>query len=73
MYSHSVVQPNGPGTRPEYYMHQLNGWSMTSDQDTFLKGATAFKNAVDSTREYREAAIARANEMQSKRESGGSL
>jgi len=63
MYAHSAAQPNGPGTRPEYYMHQIKGWSMTSDQDTFLKGATAFKNAGDLTAEYRNAAIAHANEI----------
>ncbi|KAH0565141.1 hypothetical protein GP486_001474 [Trichoglossum hirsutum] len=63
MYGHSIAQPEGPGTRPEYYMHHLKGWNMTGDQDTFLKGATTFKNAVDLTREYRDAAIAHANEM----------
>ncbi|KAI9776051.1 MAG: hypothetical protein M1839_000654 [Geoglossum umbratile] len=61
MYGHSVAQPDGPGTRPEYYMHQLNCWGMTGDKDTFLKGATAFKNAIDLAEEYRDAAIARAN------------
>lgn len=62
MYSHSVAQPNGPGTRPEYYMHQLNTWGMTGNKDAFLQGATAFKNAEDLTEKYRNAAIARANE-----------
>jgi hypothetical protein len=63
MYGHSVAQPNGPGTRPEYYMHQLNALGMTGNWNTFLEGATAFRNAMDLTREYRDAAIARANEI----------
>jgi hypothetical protein len=63
MYAHSIAQPNGSGSRPEYYIHQLKGYSMTSDKETFLKGATAFKNAMDLTMEYRNAAIARANEI----------
>ncbi|WEW61564.1 hypothetical protein PRK78_007055 [Emydomyces testavorans] len=63
MYGHSAAQPNGPGTQPEYYMHQLNAYSMTGDQEIFLKGATAFKNAMDLTKEYRNTAIARANEI----------
>jgi hypothetical protein len=63
MYTHSTAQPNGPGTRPECYMHQLKGWSMTGDKEAFLQGATAFKNATDPTEEHRKAAIARANEM----------
>jgi hypothetical protein len=63
MYAHSVAQPNGPGTRPEYYMHQLRSFAMTDTADSFRQGATAFKNAMDLTAEYRNAAIARANEI----------
>ncbi|KAI4154574.1 MAG: hypothetical protein LQ340_001583 [Diploschistes diacapsis] len=61
MYGHSVAQPKGPGTRPEYYMHQLRSFAMTDFTDTFLDGATAFKNAVDLTEEYRNAAITLGN------------
>ncbi|KAH0563109.1 hypothetical protein GP486_002327 [Trichoglossum hirsutum] len=63
MYGHSIAQPNGPEMRPEYYMHQLDAWSMTGNIKKFLEGVTAFKNAVDLTEEYRDAAIMRANEM----------
>ncbi|KAF2457518.1 hypothetical protein BDY21DRAFT_385781 [Lineolata rhizophorae] len=62
MYSHSVAQPNGPGTRPEYYMHRLRSFSMVDSAATFLDGATVFKNAVDLTEKHRNDAIARANE-----------
>lgn len=64
MYAHSVGQPNGLGTEPEYYMHQMGTWGMTdnSDRNTFLRGATAFKNALDMTRECRDEAISSANE-----------
>jgi hypothetical protein len=63
MYGHSVAQPNGPGTRPEYYMHQLGAHAMTHSKDSFRQGATAFKNAMDLTSEHRNSAIARANEI----------
>jgi hypothetical protein len=63
MYGHSVTQPNGPGTEPHYYMHQLRGITMTDSKDAFLQGATVFKNAIDLTAEQRNAAIARANEV----------
>ncbi|KAI4162736.1 MAG: hypothetical protein LQ342_003623 [Letrouitia transgressa] len=63
MYSHSVAQPNGPGTQPEYYMHQITTWGMTGNRDTFRDGAKAFKNAKDWARGARNAAIARANEI----------
>ncbi|KAF2229648.1 hypothetical protein EV356DRAFT_455391 [Viridothelium virens] len=63
LYNHWVAQPNGPGTRPEYYMHQLNTWSMAGNKDAFLQGATAFKNALDLTREQRNAAIGYASDV----------
>lgn len=66
MYGHSVAQPGGPGTRPEYYMHQIKTWVMTSDQEPFLRGATAYKNAMDMTAEYRKAAIEHANSVASR-------
>jgi hypothetical protein len=61
MYGHSIAQPNGPGTEPHYYMHQLGDFSMTHSTDTFLQGATAFKNSKDLMKEYRNTAIAQAN------------
>jgi hypothetical protein len=71
IYSHSVAQPNGPGTQPEYYMHQVNGWSMTGNQNSFLQGATAFKNALDLTAEYRNDAITHANKIAQSAEGEG--
>ncbi|WEW59006.1 hypothetical protein PRK78_004474 [Emydomyces testavorans] len=62
MYGHSVAQPKGPGTRPEYYMHQLRSFAMTDTADSFRQGAVAFKNAMDLTEEYRNDAITQANE-----------
>lgn len=63
MYAHSVAQPNSPGTLPQYYMHQLGNVGMTHSKDTFLQGATLYKNAHDLTEEYRNAAIVHANAM----------
>jgi hypothetical protein len=68
MYACSTAQPNGPGTQPEYYMHQIGTWSMTdnSNQKTFLRGATAFKNALDLTKKYRDNVITQANKIVSR-------
>jgi hypothetical protein len=63
MYSHSVAQPNSPGTRLEYYMHQLRSFAMTDTPESFRQGATALKNAMDLAKEHRDTAIARANEI----------
>lgn len=48
--------------RPEYNMNQLNAYSMTGNADTFRQGATAFRNARDLAKEWRDAAIKQANE-----------
>jgi hypothetical protein len=63
MYGHSVAPPNGPRTRPEYYMHQLGAYAMTHTNSSFRDGATAFKNALDWTTEHRNAAIDHANSI----------
>lgn len=63
MFTSHLAQPTSAGGRPEYYMTQIKCWAMTSDPETFRKGATAFRNARDWTKEQRDEAIARANEM----------
>lgn len=47
MYTNQYAQPTTPGQRPEYYMHQLNGWSMTGNINQFRQGATAYRNGRD--------------------------
>ncbi|KAF2452267.1 hypothetical protein BDY21DRAFT_425261 [Lineolata rhizophorae] len=64
MFAHHLGQPNGPGSEPEYYMNQLGAWAMLGDLETFLKGATAFRNAQAWTEAQRDAAIAHANAIQ---------
>jgi hypothetical protein len=61
VYVHSIAQPKGPGTMPEYYMCQLGSFAMTNSVDTFREGATAFKNALAMTEEYRKDAITQGN------------
>jgi hypothetical protein len=62
MYTSHPTQPTGPGDRPEYYMNQLNTWGMTGNPETFRRGATAFRNARDWTKERRDKFINTANE-----------
>jgi len=62
MYTIHPAQPNGPESRPEYYMTQINGWSMTGNAESFRQGVTAFRNARDWTKEQRDEAIKLANE-----------
>ena len=62
MYTSHPSQPNSPGRPPEYYMNQIKGYSVTGDPETFRKGAAAYRNARDLTKEWRDEAINRANE-----------
>ena len=45
IYTSYPAQPDGPGTRPEYYMHQINTYGMTGNLETFRQGATAFRKS----------------------------
>ncbi|KAL2752767.1 hypothetical protein ACRALDRAFT_213132 [Sodiomyces alcalophilus JCM 7366] len=54
LYTHHVTPPTGPGGRPEYHMTQVKAFAMTSDRDTFVQGATAFRNARDSAQRHRD-------------------
>jgi hypothetical protein len=63
MFSHYTAQPNGFGTQPEYYMHQLRSFAMTDTKITHVQGLAALKNAEDWTKKMRDTVIARANEM----------
>jgi hypothetical protein len=63
MYSIHGAPPNDPGNRPEYYMHQIKAYAMTSDAETFRKGAAAFRNLRDWAEEQRNDAIKLANNI----------
>jgi len=62
IYTSHPARPNGPGSRPEYYMTQINTWGMTGNAETFRQGAAAFRNARDWTKEQRHEAIRHAND-----------
>ena len=62
IYTSHSAQPDGAGSRPEYFMNQVGTWGMTGFPDTFRAGATAYRNARDWAKEQRDEAIRRANE-----------
>lgn len=45
LYAHHITAPAVPGGQPEYYVAQLRGSTVTKSRDTFVEGATAFRNA----------------------------
>ncbi|KZZ94157.1 hypothetical protein AAL_05124 [Moelleriella libera RCEF 2490] len=69
LYAHHVTEtPSGP----EYHMTQLKGYTLTSDRETFVAGATAFRNARDLARRQRTGFIGAANVRASQSESAAS-
>ncbi len=61
LYTHHVTPPTAPGGRPEYHMTQIKAFALTGDRDTFVQGATAFRNARDLAQSHRDSLIQTAN------------
>jgi hypothetical protein len=62
MYATHPTAPIGSGNSPEYHTTQLNGWTVTGNRDTYLQGATGFRNGRDLAKEWRDEFISAANE-----------
>ncbi|KAM3496841.1 hypothetical protein MY10362_009788 [Beauveria mimosiformis] len=56
-----MTGPTADGGRPEYHMTQLKGYTLTGDRETFVTGATAFRNTRDLARRQRDTLIQEAN------------
>ncbi|UNI16672.1 hypothetical protein JDV02_003088 [Purpureocillium takamizusanense] len=61
LYSHHITAPSAAEERPEYHMTQLKAYALTSDRETFVAGATAFRNARELAKRYRDTFIQTAN------------
>ncbi|KAK4186402.1 hypothetical protein QBC35DRAFT_270291 [Podospora australis] len=61
LYAHHITPPTAPGGRPEYHMTKLRGFDMTDSRETFVQGATAFRNARDVAQRHRDKFIQAAN------------
>lgn len=61
MYAHHATAPATASSQPEYHMSQLSSFSMTNARDTFVEGATAFRNARDLAKQHRDNFIQAAN------------
>ena len=66
------TEPAQPGGDPQYHTTQINGFHMTGNRNTFLEGATWFRNARDWAKEQRDEFIARANERADEEEEASS-
>ncbi|EPE05966.1 hypothetical protein F503_02795 [Ophiostoma piceae UAMH 11346] len=61
LYAHHLTAPTSEG-RPKYHMTQLRTFAMTDTRETFIRGATAFRNARDLSKQHRDSFIQAANE-----------
>lgn len=61
MFTVHPLPPAKPDREPGYIMTHLNSWSMTGNYDSFLQGATAYRNGLDWAKQQRDEAIKRAN------------
>lgn len=68
LYAHHVTGPTAIEERPGYHMTQLKAYALTSDNEAFVNGATALRNARDLAQRQREAFIRSANAWASQTE-----
>ncbi|KAK5093869.1 hypothetical protein LTS08_008803 [Lithohypha guttulata] len=61
MYTSHPTAPQTSGEQAEYHMTQVKAFAMTSDRETFQKGATYYRNARDLAGAQRESFIEEAN------------
>ncbi|KAL8296420.1 hypothetical protein RB597_005820 [Gaeumannomyces tritici] len=61
LYTHHITEPATSGGLPEYHMTQVDAFAMTAKREAFVQGATAFRNARDLAKQYRDSFIQAAN------------
>lgn len=61
LYAHHATVPSIADGRPEYHMTQLKAYALTNDRETFIQGASAFRNARDLAKRHRNDFIEAAN------------
>jgi len=63
IYAMHPTEPAQPGGAPQYHTTQVRSFAMRDTPERFREGATWYRNSMDLSKEYRDTAIARANEI----------
>ncbi|KAK2593518.1 hypothetical protein QQS21_008784 [Conoideocrella luteorostrata] len=63
MYATHAIAPSTPGGETGYVMTQIDTWGMTGSRDAYCRGAAAYRNGRDWTKQKRDEAIDRANKI----------
>lgn len=61
LYAHHTTAPPTSNGRPEYHINQLRAFGMTDARETFVQGATAYRNLRDLAKRHRDTFIQDAN------------
>lgn len=61
LYTHHTTVPTTLQGRPEYHMNQLRTFGMADTRETFVEGATAYRNLRDLAKQHRDTFIQDAN------------
>lgn len=61
LYAHHTTAPVTKEGRPEYHMTQLKAYALMSDRESFVQGATAYRNLRDLAKQQRDTFIEDAN------------
>lgn len=61
LYAHHTTQPTSEEGPPTYHITKIRGFDMTDTHETFVQGATVFRNARDLAKEHRDRLIQAAN------------
>ncbi|KAK2748574.1 hypothetical protein FQN57_000709 [Myotisia sp. PD_48] len=62
LYTHHIIPSMKEGRESETIMTQLNGYAMTGNRETFIQGASAYRNLRDWAQEQRDEFIENSNE-----------
>ncbi|KAL2433920.1 hypothetical protein ABEF95_012877 [Exophiala dermatitidis] len=65
IYATHPTQPLTAGGTAEYHMTKIRGFDITDSKKTFIEGATAYRNARDLAKTYRDTFIEQANQRAS--------
>ncbi|KAF2195829.1 hypothetical protein K469DRAFT_546232, partial [Zopfia rhizophila CBS 207.26] len=61
MYITHVTASNRPGSLVKYHITELGSWNLKDDKESFMRGATVFRNARDLVKEFCDQVIEEAN------------
>ncbi|KAF4455862.1 hypothetical protein F53441_1894 [Fusarium austroafricanum] len=61
LFAYHIAAPTTEGGQPEYHMTKIRGFDMTDTRETFVQGATAFRNIRDLAKRHRDDFIQAAN------------